>query len=201
MATETETQATDRGWKPYRLSVEQFSAMVGAGIFPDETRVELLGGMLVERMTRHAPHNYCVIVLGRLLNRLLPAEWFVGEEKPVDLGRRWRPEPDLAVIMGPPALFRDRTPVPSEIGLLIEVSDSSYALDRGVKWRGYAAARVPIYWIVNFSKRQVEVYRDPSGRGRSAGYRRADTFGIDAEAPVVIAGRELGRVIVRDILP
>ena len=65
----------------------------------------------------------------------------------------------------------------------------------------YATARIPIYWIVNLEKAQVEVYSDPAGRGKSAAYRQAVVYGIDAEVPVVIDGDEVGRVVVKDVLP
>ena len=200
MATDTQTTATGRGWKPYRLTVEQFLKMIGAGVFPHDARVELLGGILVERMTRYAPHNYCVLCLGRTLNRLLPAEWLVSEEKPIEFGRRWRPEPDFAIIKGPETLYRARTPTLPDIGFLVEVSDSTYAADRGAKWRAYAAARIPIYWIVNIQERWIEVYRDPAVRGRSAGYRQSEIFREGTEMPIIVDGQDVGRIAVRDIL-
>ena len=204
MATEvttTQDPAKEAGWKPYRLSVRQFLAMIDAGIFPDDARIELLGGFLADQMTKYPPHNFVVGRLGRILGRILPAPWFVGEEKPVKLGRLWYPEPDIAVVRGPDDLFEKRAPQAADLGLLIEVADSSYPLDRGLKWRRYASARIALYWIVNIPDRRVEVYRDPSGRGRSAGYRQANTFGEGDEVPVVIEGQEIGRIAVGQILP
>ncbi len=197
----TETQAVPAGVKPYRLSFRQYFAMIGAGVFPDDARVELLGGVLVRKMTRYPPHAYCVLQLATLSRGLVPAPWLVSEEKPVELGRYWCLEPDIAVVRGPSSLFRARFMAVGDLGFLAEVSESSHAQDRGLKWRGYASARVPIYWIVNLPKRQVEVYRDPAGRGRKAAYRSAEVFGVDATVPVVIGGHEVGRVAVRDILP
>ena len=46
-----------RGWRPYRLSVRQYLRMIAAGVFPPETHVELLGGILVEQMTEGTPHD------------------------------------------------------------------------------------------------------------------------------------------------
>jgi Uma2 family endonuclease len=197
----TEVQSAGSGIEPYRLSVRQFEAMIDAGVFPDGVRVELLGGMLVEKMTKNDPHDFSVGQLGQILRRLLPIDWFVREEKSVRLGLSWRPEPDVAVVRGPNELYRSRTPQAKDIGLVIEVADISYAKDRGEKWRGYAAARVLIYWIVNVPARQVEVYSAPTGRGIAAKYRDDITFGPDDDVPVVIEGREVGRIAVRDILP
>lgn len=205
MATETppttETQATGSAWLPYRLTVGQFLAMIDAGIFPHDAHVELLGGMLVRMMTKGNPHDYTLEALGEALRALKPQGWLLREDKSLQLGPRSRPEPDIAIVRGPRSQFSKRTPHARETALVVEVSESSYAYDRGEKWRAYAAARIPIYWIVNLAKNQIEVYRDPSGRGKTAAYRSAEMFGPDAEVPVTIDGREVGRVAPRDILP
>jgi Uma2 family endonuclease len=97
--------------------------------------------------------------------------------------------------------FGQRTPTADEIGIIGEVSDSSYTKDRGPKWRKYAAAKIATYWIVNLNQRQIEVYTAPSGRGKSAGYRDVTIYGEDDGVPLVVEGRELGRIKVRDVLP
>ena len=101
----------------------------------------------------------------------------MGEEKSLKLGRFWRPSP-IAVLRGPNERYRSSDPTSTDVSLLIEVADSSYATDRGEKWRAYAAARIPIYWIVNLDKNQIEVYCDPIGRGKKASYRQATTLGV-----------------------
>ena len=98
-------------------------------------------------------------------------------------------------------ISRSGTRPPRDIAIVAEVADSSYAKDRGKKWRKYAAAKLAIYWIVNLPARRIEVYTAPSGRGKSAGYRDVSIYGEDDEVPVVIEGRELGRIKVRDVLP
>ena len=201
MTTQTEPQAISTGRMPFRLSVAQYLRMIGLGFFPDDARVELLGGLLVRKMTKYPPHNFTVGRLGRLLPGLLPAPWIVDVERPVELGRFWRPEPDLVILRGPDDLYRGRTPGLGDLGLLIEVADSSYATDRGAKWRGYASTGVPAYWIVDLARRQVEVFGEPEGRGRSAVYRQSAVFGEGAEVPVVLDGSEIGRIAVGSILP
>lgn len=197
----TQTRAAGAGWNTYRLSVGQYLKMIGAGVFPDDARVELLGGFLIESMANQAPHNFSASQTGHNLRRISQAGWFISEGKSLVLGRYWRPEPDIAVIRGPNDLYRARDPRAADVALLAEVAESSYALDRGRKWRAYAAARIPAYWIVNLPGRQIESYGDPAGRGQAATYRAVDLFGPEAEVPVVIDGREVGRVAVRDVLP
>jgi hypothetical protein len=84
--------------------------------------------------------------------------------------------------------------------LLIEAADSSYAKDHGPKWGKYASSRVPIYWIVNIPERRVEVDSSPAGRGKAAKYRDRRDYGPDDQVPVIIEGREVGRIKVSDIV-
>jgi hypothetical protein len=50
---------------------------------------------------------------------------------------------------------------------------------------------------VNIPKRRVEVYRRPEGTR----YAEQQVYGPDDEVPVVLDGREVGRIAVRDVLP
>ena len=197
----TAVKPIERAVPLYRLTVNQYETMIAAGVFPGGAHVELLGGLLVEKMTKDDPHDTIVVVLAELLRRVVPPGWFVREEKSLKLGRYWRPEPDLTVVRGRPMEYFHRTPQAADLALATEVVNTSYAKDRGVMWRRYAASRIPIYWIVNYPKRQIEVHGDPAGRGKSARYESCQIYGEDAEVPVMIDGREVGRIAVRDLLP
>jgi Uma2 family endonuclease len=196
----TQTRASGSGLVPYRLSVRQFERMIDAGVFPEGARVELIGGLLVDKMTKNDPHDACVAQLGESLRPMLPAGWSVREEKSVVLGGRDRPEPDVAVVRGRPLDFFRRAPRPPDIGLLVEVADTTYVKDRGSKWHRYARAGTPYYWIVNLPARQVEVYSAPARVGKSATFRDVATYRITDEVPVIIEGSEVGRIPVKDLL-
>lgn len=200
MATDIQT-ATEPRTRLYRLDVDQVFAMINAGILPDHARVELLGGLLVHKMTKNPPHSFTIGQAGDLLRGTLPAGWIVREEKSITLGRFWCPEPDLAVVRGPNDRYRKDHPSAADIALLIEVSDTTYALDRGIKWRRYAACGVAIYWIVNLAARTAEVYTQPSGRGKSAGYGASHVYGPDDAVPVSLDGQPAGMIAVKDLLP
>jgi Uma2 family endonuclease len=188
------------GLVPYRLTVRQFEKMIDAGIFRDDDHVELLGGLLVDKMVKKDPHNFSVGEVAELSRALLPRDWVVREEKSVVLGLFWRPEPDVAIARGPRERYRAKGPRRADLGMLIEVADSSYAKDRGPKWRKYAASGVSVYWIVNLPLRQIEVYADPFGRGKSAGYREMKTYGVDDEVSLILEGHEFGRIKVSEII-
>jgi Uma2 family endonuclease len=197
----TDSRAGQSTVKLHRLTVRQYLALIEAGILPDQPQVELIGGVLVEKRTNNPPRSFTIIRLGRIFYQTLPEPWFATQHGPISLGCFWYHEPDVAIIRGPDALFQKRAPRAADLGFLIEVSDSSYSIDRGKKWRRYAASRVPIYWIVNLQQRRIEVYADSFGRGPSACYRQATMFIEGETVPVVLDGQEVGRIAVGDILP
>jgi Uma2 family endonuclease len=196
----TQTTRTSSGLVPYRLTVRQFSKMIDANVFREEDRVELLGGILVP-VTLNLPHALAVARLAEMLRPRLPADWSLWEEKPVQLGRIWRPQPDIAVFKSPFSAFARDWPQPHDIALLVEVADTSYPKDSGIKLRRYAHVQIAQYWIVHLDRRQVEVYRDPHGRHGKAGYRMIEIHPNTVEIPVVIEGNDLGGIAVKEILP
>jgi Uma2 family endonuclease len=174
--------------------------MIDANVFREEDRVELLEGRLVA-MTTNVPHDFVVTRLASRLRALLPANWSLREEKSVQLGRFWRPQPDIAVLKATDDTFASRSPRPQDIALLVEVSDTTYAKDAGIKLRRYAHVQVPLYWIVHLDRRQVEVHRNPHGRHGRALYRMVEFHPEDGDISVVIDGKDLGRIAVKEILP
>jgi hypothetical protein len=83
----------------------------------------------------------------------------------------------------------------------VEVADSSLRRDRDLKKRIYARAAIPSYWIVNLADRRIEVYTAPSGPGASPDYAERADYAAEDAVPVVIEGREVGRVAVGMVLP
>src|SRR5437870_4823626 len=115
MATEVPTKATGSGVVPYRLSIKQFERMIDAGVFPEGAHVELLGGVLVDKMTKNPPHNIAAGQLHEALLRIMPPGWFVDAEKPIAIGRKGRPEPDVTVVRGRRHDYRRRAPGPQDL--------------------------------------------------------------------------------------
>jgi Uma2 family endonuclease len=183
----------------YRFTVEQYERMTEVGILGAKDRVELLEGWIIAKMTQNPPHNAGVDYTQEALRSLLPPEWRVREQKAIRLADS-EPEPDVAVVKGPPNRYARRHPVPADIGALIEVADTSLLDDRRRKIPLYARARIPVYWIVNLPESRVEVYTQPKA-GKSPTYQHRQDYGIDDSVPVVIDGKELGRIPVRDLLP
>jgi Uma2 family endonuclease len=56
-------------------------------------------------------------------------------------------------------------PHADDVFLLIEVADTTLAYDRSRKLKLYAKEGIVEYWIVNVSKKCIEVYRDRKTNG------------------------------------
>ena len=57
----------------HRITVEEYHRMAEAGIFGPEPRLELLEGVLIDKMTKNPPHILATDLLEELLHHLLPA--------------------------------------------------------------------------------------------------------------------------------
>jgi Uma2 family endonuclease len=135
----------------------EYDQLVSLGAFQDE-RIELLEGELVAMSPIGTPHCATVRRLTRLLVFAFEGRAEVSCQMPFAALEHSEPQPDLAVI--PLGEYDDEHP--SEAYLIIEVAESSLALDRGKKLRLYASCAVPEYWVVNLPERCIEVYTGPS---------------------------------------
>jgi Uma2 family endonuclease len=196
------TPSPDAEWIPsplYRMSVEEYEAMVESGALASRNRFHLINGYLVAKMTQNPPHAVADEALGPALVQILPADvYHARAAKPVRLpGRDSEPEPDRCIVRGTPFDYADHHPGAGEIAVIIEIADSSLAADRKLGTQVYGPAGIPVYWIINLIHRQVEVYTDPS----PVGYRSTEVFPQRQSVPVVIDGKPVGWIAVSDILP
>ena len=143
-----------------RFTVEEFLAMDHAGIFHPEERLELLDGDVCVRAPIGIAQGDGTDRLGSDLVLRLYKRARVRVRGPVQLDDLNLPIPDIAVLRLRDD-YRRAHPTPSDIFLIIEVSDSSIRRDREAKLSRYAAAGIPEVWIANVSARQVEAFHDP----------------------------------------
>lgn len=176
----------------FRYTPRSFQQAVDAGVF-GEHKVELLGGVPYT-MTQNPPHVFVVRRVAGLLGDALSRErWTIDVESPIELGDSL-PLPDIAVLRHPDAQYLGRLARPEDIRLLVEVADTTWTRDRGPKWRRYAAAGIPEYWIIRIDRRTVHVYTDPDTGARE--YRRSVRYHIDDAVPF-----EGAQLAVADMLP
>lgn len=183
-----------------RLSVEQYHAMIDAGILTSDDPVELLEGWLVRGMPKNPLHRVVTRLTRRALEAVVPAGWYVDSQEPVTLADS-EPEPDVSVIRGETTDYLDRHPQAQDVGLLVEIAESSLTRDRTWKRGVYARAAIVMYWLVNLADRTVEVFSEPSGAADSPDYARSIAYGVEDEIPLVLDGVEAGRVRVASLFP
>jgi Uma2 family endonuclease len=162
-----------------------------------EEPYELLEGNLVHKMSRGTPHDAALQALFERLLRVLPAGGDVRGQSAVTL--TGNSEPDLAVVRGDENTYRTRHPGPADIGLLVEVADSSLLIDRHDKGRIYARERIPVYWVMNVVDKVVEVYTQPGGPAENPAYTRRDDYPVGTAVPVVLDGATVGTLAVADV--
>jgi Uma2 family endonuclease len=183
-----------------RLSIEQYHAIIQAGILTDDDSVELLEGWLVFKMPKNPPHRVTTRLVRTALENILPSGWYVDSQEPITLSNS-EPEPDIVVVRGDTRQYLDRHPGAEDIALIIEVSDTTLQRDRTVKKGIYARAGISIYWILNLVEEQVEVYSQPLVEVEQPDYSQRLDFGRSAVIPIIIEGREIGAIAVDALLP
>ena len=141
---------------------EEAHALVDLG-FPNAEKLELINGELIDRMGKKHPH---------VLWQMLALEWlrttfgpeYARSEAPLEVATEDRilnePEPDLIVTVKSIREY-EATPLPQDIRLVIEVSDSTLQFDLRVKAKLYARAEIVEYWVINIPKKQLIVHREP----------------------------------------
>lgn len=184
----------------FRLSVEQYHTMIRTGVLTDDDPVELLEGILVFKMPKNPPHETALGKCQDELPRILPKTWILRVQAPITL-RDGEPEPDLVIARGSRDNYAEHHPGPSDIGLVIEVADTTLARDQGIKLRSYARAGLGAYWIINLIDRHIEVYSDPDiGRFEPA-YQSKTIFSPADSIPVSLDGQTQGLLAVAQLLP
>jgi Uma2 family endonuclease len=183
-----------------RFTVDEYHRMLQHGILADGEPFELLEGFIVPKMTRNPQHDIALELVDEALRGRLPGGWRLRIQSAITTDDS-EPEPDLAVVRGDARSRGDRHPGPQDLGLVVEVADTSLAQDRQEKGRLYARAGIACYWIVNLVDRQVEVYTDPTGPGPSPAYRQRHDFAAGDAVPLVLEGNEVTRIAVAEFLP
>ena len=90
---------------------------------------------------------------------------FVTPNAPIDVAPEDNPTnepgPDLAVLEHPCLAYETANPGPSDVRLLVEISDTTLAFDLGTKSRLYARAGIHEYWVVDVQGQRILVHRNP----------------------------------------
>lgn len=169
----------------HRLDVDDYYKMAETGILKRGQRVELIDGEIIDMNPIGSPR---AAIAKRLNRAAAPAATdgmvLVSVQDPLRLDAYNEPEPDLMLLRPRDDDYRASHPSAADVLLLVEISDSSLAYDRGAKLALYARYGVPEVWIVDIFGVAVEVYRNPADDAYSLRERRTS----GALSPTLVPG-------------
>jgi Uma2 family endonuclease len=139
------------------ISSEEYEHMGRLGILPS-SGVELIRGKIREMSPKGDRHFFVVSELNDILSTHPERNYRVCcESLSLQALSGSTPDPDVALArLG--RSYAKRRPQPSEIALIIEVADTSYAYDVGEKRDIYAQAGIPEYWIFDIRPNRSVVH-------------------------------------------
>lgn len=147
---------------PVRLwTIDDYHRIIEANILTSEDHVELLEGQILQMSPQQPPHAATTQRASDYLRDLLAGKAIIRVQLPITLRPNSEPEPDVAVVRINPDEYQESHPTPDDIFLVIEVADASLSIDRKQKASTYARAKIADYWVLNVSKRQAHVFREP----------------------------------------
>ncbi len=185
--------------RPYRFTADDFYRMIDRDIFPDEARVGLWEGQVYEEMGKKQAHSLSWSKLNAALLPRVPPGWCLWAECSITISPDKAPLPDMVILRGVADDYDGRRPVAGDIGLVIELADSSLKIDTGAKLVAYARAGIAVYWVLNLKDNVVHVYADPvPAEGR---YASTTTIGRDGSIPFVLDGVQVALIPASALLP
>lgn len=185
---------------PLRFKRVEYERVIELGIFQPGERLELLAGLLVVREPQGTPDATAIRLAVDALRTAFGAGWRVDSQLPIALDDDSEPEPDVSVVPGDAREYRRAHP--ARPVLIVEVAQTTLAVDRSFKAGLYARGGVGDYWIVNLVDQVVEVYREPvTSETAPHGWRYASV--VIARLPDAVAplAAPHARVAVADLLP
>ena len=150
----------EQGARLRRWTRTEYDRLITHGVLGEDERIELLDGILVVREPQAARHSAALVALEQTLTGAFGPGFHVRPQLPLALDDSSEPEPDAVVVRGEPwdyARAHPATPL-----LLVEIAETSLAIDRDYKGSLYARSGIADYWIVNLADSALEIYRVPA---------------------------------------
>lgn len=147
------------------FTVADLDRMVEVGLVAPEERIEVVGGELIPMASKGIQHEVLKMHLNYHFTAHRPPSWHFVPETGWRIDELNYLEPDF--VFFPDRFGLDALPGKG-VGLIVEVSDSTLAYDRGRKAQLYAGFGVVEYWAIDAVRRETLVYREPAGNGYGA---------------------------------
>ena len=149
------------------FTVKEYHLMTEVGILSEGDRVELIEGEIVKMAAIGTRHASSVKRLTRRFSLIPEYVATLGVQDSIQLTERTEAQADVVLLEPRADYYATAHPVPSEVLLLVEVSDSTVDYDRVVKLSIYARSLIQEVWLVDLVKNCLEVYRQPGPNGYS----------------------------------
>ena len=131
-------------------------------------RWELIDGEILSKMGQKPLHRITLKLILHWLT-LLFGDLYIQTEDPILIpgedGDTNEPEPDIAVTLAPTTAYRDRHPLPEDLLLVVEVSDTTLRFDLSAKALLYARSGIEEYWVIDVVNRRLHMHRMPTPLG------------------------------------
>ncbi len=148
-----------------RWTCAEFHRLAEHGFFNGRD-VQLIQGEIFAMSPAGPRHATAVTLTALALQAALPAGTSLRVQQPLELSQTTDPEPDLAMVSGSPRQYASQHPTTAL--LVVEVADASLDHDRTTKMSLYAAAGIPVYWVVNLPHDHARGLPDSHGRPTAA---------------------------------
>jgi Uma2 family endonuclease len=164
-------------------SVAEIEEMVRVGIIDADERFELIGGEVVPMSPKGNRHEVVKVPLNLHWARMLPAELRFATETTFRLSADTYVEPDVVVY--PRACGLAGLAAATAL-LVVEIADTSLGYDLGRKAALYAAFGVTEFWVIDATRLETHVHRDPAVDGyRSIPVISTDRRVVPARVPAL----------------
>jgi len=148
-------------------TVEQYHRAIETGFLPEDTSVELIDGLTIQKDRAKAGedpgtigdrHRVAVLRLAQLAPAFERFGCFLQTQQPISLPPINEPEPDGSVIRGGFDDYLDHPPLAEDVCAVIEVADRSLPIDLGPKLLAYATAGIRQYIVADLVNNRVLVH-------------------------------------------
>jgi Uma2 family endonuclease len=142
----------------HRFTLDDVLRMQEAGILDEDARVELIDGVLVEMASEGSLHAWLKLQIAKRFSALAGDAVEVVVDSTLRLAPTYAPDPDLYVY---DAALPFSGVNGANVGLIVEIAQSTVTKDLTFKAELYAKYRVQDYWVVDVNTDTVIVHRNP----------------------------------------